>query len=234
MEDRLNEIVRRLHTAHGEGLISVVLFGSGVAAPGNARPAEYRLLIIMRSLGVPDLRSSRPAMQWWESFGYPRAVYFTRQEFLASLDVFPIEFRQLKRAYRVLVGEDLLAGADVSTANLRLLVEYELRGKLLRLRSLCLSAGDDSGSLIDLMTESIVSFVQYLRPMLELLGEEPPLSRMTTVRRVGKRLALDLAPMERILRLRDETVELMAVEVQDLLSNYLACLEQIIDAVDRL
>ena len=40
--------------------------------------------------------------------------------------------------------------------------------------------------------------------------------------------------MERILRLRDEPVELMAVEVQDLLSSYLACLEQIIDAVDQL
>ena len=84
------------------------------------------------------------------------------------------------------------------------------------------------------MTESVVSFVQYLRPVLELLGEEPPLSRMTTVRRVGQRLSLDLAPMERILRLRDEPVELMAVEVQDLLSSYLACLEQIIDAVDQL
>ncbi|MBX3279985.1 MAG: hypothetical protein KF868_18440 [Acidobacteria bacterium] len=234
MEDRLNELVRMLRSAHGESFISAILYGSAVAAPGNPRASDFHLLIVLSQLGLPDLRTSRPIMKWWESFGHPRAVYFTRAEFLASIDVFPIEFRHMKRAYRVLSGEDILAAVDVSTSHLRLLVEYELRGKLLRLRSMCLPAGDDPARLMDLMTESVVSFVQYLRPVLELLGEEPPLSRLAAVRRTGERLNLDLAPVERLLRMRERGGDLMSVEIEDLLESYLDCIGRIIDAVDAI
>ena len=56
--------------------------------------------------------------------------FFTSEEFDDSLDVFPIEFRLMKRAYRVLYGRDLPAGREASKEHLRWQTEYELRGKL--------------------------------------------------------------------------------------------------------
>jgi hypothetical protein len=84
------------------------------------------------------------------------------------------------------------------------------------------------------MTESVVIFVQMLRPTLELLGEEPPLDRAEVIGRAGERLSLDLAPMRRVLRLREEPVRLMEPEVEDLFSDYLNCLARVIAAVDRI
>lgn len=233
METKLNEIVVRLCEAQGENLVSVILYGSAVAE-GYASPSDLHLLVVTESLSPQELKSLRPALKWWEANGFPRATCFTKNEISKSIDVFPIEFRHMQRAYRVLAGSDLLAGVSVGKENLRLLVEYELRGKLLRLRTLYSAAGDDSRQVIMLMTESVVSFVQYLRPILELLGEEPPLKRVATARRIGETLKIDTAPLERVLRLREEATNLFDMEVHDLFSSYLNCLEEVIDAVDSI
>jgi len=51
---------------------------------------------------------------------------------------------------------------------------------------------------------------------------------------VGEQLYIETAPLERALRLRDEPVDLLDMEVQDLFASYLTCLEQVIEAVDRI
>jgi hypothetical protein len=140
----------------------------------------------------------------------------------------------MKRAYRALYGQDLLADREASKEHLRWQTELELRGKLLRLRALALPASESTRDLINLMTESVVSFVRFLRPIPEILGEEPPLGRLATARRIGELLNVDTTPIVRILQLRDEPKEFMEIEVQDLFASYLDCLTQVIEAVDNL
>lgn len=234
MESKFDALVQQLRAALGENLVSVVLYGSAVAAPGNPKPADYLTLIVTRQLGAAELNKARPAARAWVSAGFPLPVFFTEQEFVDSLDVFAVEFRHLKRAYRVLYGADLIAEREASPANLRAQIEYEMRGKLLRLRSLYLPEGASVERLTRLMTDSVVSFVRYLRPTLELVGEVPPLGRLTTVKQVGARLQVDVTPLERILRLRDEPVQLLEVEAQDLFASYVDCLSKLIAAIDRL
>lgn len=234
MEMTFNELVNRLAAAGRENLVSVIIYGSATAAPGNAKKSDYQLVIVTRQMTAASLRHIRPAVQWWTAAGFSLPTFFTASEFKASLDVFPIEFRLMKRAYRVLDGEDLLANAEISLTNLRLETEFELRGKLLRLRSLSIRASETASDLTKLMTESIVSFVRFLRPMLELLGEEPPLGRLATVKRIGERLKIDTSSLTRVLHLRDEPKDLMEIEAQDLFASYLNCLTRIVEAVDKL
>lgn len=234
MEDKFKELVSQLHAALGENLVSVVVYGTAIAAPGNVKPGDYLTLVVADQFGVAELNKARPVVRAWVAQGFPLPVFFTRQEFVDSLDVFAVEFRHLKRAYRVLYGTDLIDGREAAKDNLRSQIEYELRGKLLRLRALYLPEGGSAERLTRLMTDSIVSFVRYLRPILEILGEAPPLGRLATVRRVGERLDLELSPLERILRLRDEPVQLLEAEAQDLFASYVDCLGKIIAAVDKL
>ncbi|MFN0109560.1 MAG: hypothetical protein ACKVZH_11955 [Blastocatellia bacterium] len=234
MEMTFNELVNRLNAAERDNLVSVIVYGSAIAAPGNAQKSDYQSVIVARQLTAVSLRRLQPATQWWTGQGFSLPTFFTAQEFTASLDVFPIEFRQMKRAYRVLLGEDLLANAEISLTNLRLETEFELRGKLLRLRSLAIPASQTAGDLTKLMTESIVSFVRFLRPALELLGEEPPMGRLATAKRIGERLKIDASPLVRVLQLRDEPKDLMEIEAQDLFASYLNCLTRIVEVVDKL
>jgi hypothetical protein len=166
--------------------------------------------------------------------GYEMPVLITAEELGDSLDVFPIEFRLMKRAYRTLYGQDLLAGREASKEHLRWQTEHELRGKLLRLRSLALPAGESSDQLASLMTESVVTFVRLMRSIPEIVGEEPPLGRQATAQRAGEILNVDTSPVVRVLRLRDEPAGLMEIEIQDLFASYLDCLRRVVEAVDNL
>jgi hypothetical protein len=234
MDTNFDELVTRLHSNQGTNLVSVIVYGSAILAPGNPKKSDYQVLIVANRLAANDLRHARPVVQWWTSYGYTIPVFFTAKELDNSLDVYPIEFRHMKRAYRVLFGKDPLADREISKAHLRWQTEHELRGKLLRLRSLYLPASISSQDLTGLMTESIVSFVRFMRPILEMIGEEPPLGRLATVKKVGERLHIDISPLIRVLQLRDNSIELLDMEVQDLFAGYLDCLEKVIDTVDKI
>ncbi|MEP7341471.1 MAG: hypothetical protein ABI977_27315 [Acidobacteriota bacterium] len=234
MDHIFKELVSRLVSSQPDNLVSVIVYGSAIAAPANAKKSDYQILIVAKRLAAEDLRRIRPVAQWWRGQGQSLPVFFTEAEFKDSLDVFPIEFRHMKRAYSVLHGKDLLADCEVSKANLRQETEYELRGKLLRLRSLSIPAGESAEDLTKLITESVVSFVRFMRPILDLLGEEPPVDRVATATQVGQRLRVDTTPLVRALRLREEPRALMEVEAQDLFASYLNCLTEVIAAVDKM
>ena len=234
MEPLFTELVDRLRSAHSDNLLSVVLYGSAIVDGAAKLKSDYRVLVVMDSISAEDLRHARTPSKWWSDSGFALPVYLTRDELNRSLDVFPIEFRHIKRAYRVLFGDDVLAENEVSTANLRLQTESELRGKMLRLRSLYLPASDSAEGLTTLMTDSIVTFVQLLRSVLELLGEQPPVSRLATIRRTHERLKLDTSSLERVLKLRSQPARLLELEAHDLFSSYLDCLKRVIEEVDNL
>jgi hypothetical protein len=233
MDHHFEELVSSLESAQDGNLVSVIVYGSAVAA-GNPKRSDYQLMIVTERLAARDLREMRPVVRWWTGMGYEMPVLLTAEEFGDSLDVFPIEFRLMKRSYRTLYGQDLLVGRDASKEHLRWQTEHELRGKLMRLRSLALPAGESSDQLAGLMTESVVTFVRLMRPVLEIVGEDPPLGRTATARRVGEILDVDTSPAVRVLRLREEPAGLMEIEIQDLFASYLDCLTRVVEAVDNL
>jgi hypothetical protein len=234
IREKFQDLIDQLRATEGENLLAVVVYGSAVSAPTKAARSDFQWLVITRRLDADDLRRIRPVIRTLVTTGYSIPVFFTHQEFIDSLDVFPIEFRQMKRAYQVLYGVDPLAGAEASAANLRQQIEYELRGKLLRLRSLYLPASGSAERLLSLMTESVVSFVRIMRSILDLLGEPAPVDRLAATQRVGERLQIDLSPIIRLLQLRQSPLQLMEVETQDLFSAYIDCLAGVIEAVDKL
>jgi hypothetical protein len=234
MNAHFDELVTRMRDNQGRNLVSIIVYGSAVANPGNYKKTDYQVLIITHRLSANDLRQARRIVGWWTGEGYSIPVFFTAKELHDSLDVYPIEFRHMKRAYLVIYGEDLLAGKEISKSHLRWQTEHELRGKLIRLRSLYLPASLSKDELVRLMTESVVSFVRFMRPMLEIAGEEPPLSRLETVKRLGERLKIDTSPLTRVLDLRYQPNGMMDIEAQDLFASYLECLESLIDQVNNL
>lgn len=74
---------------------------------------------------------------------------FTKEELIDGMDVFPIEFLNIKQHHKILYGEDLLENIAISKENLRYQLEFEFRSKLIHLRrQYLLSRGRDLEHLI--------------------------------------------------------------------------------------
>lgn len=233
--DTFKHLIDDLRSTHGDNLASVVLYGSAAAGDSVRARSDYNLLIALNRITPEDLRLSQAPVREWQRLGNPLPVYFTLGELNNAADVFPIEFRQMERARKVLYGRDPFEFVEMSDANLRHQTEYELRSKLLQLRRLYIPASASTDRLAALMKDSLASFASLFRAVLMLKGEEPPISKQETVRAIVGLLGLDGEPFESIFELRETgTAPLTDTEANDLFAAYLAQIERVIDVVDQL
>jgi predicted nucleotidyltransferase len=225
-----------LRSTHGANLASVILYGSAAAGDFLAKASDYNLLIALHKIRPIDLRNAQAPMREWRKMGHPLPVYFTVSELQNAADVFPIEFHQMEGARRVLYGDDVLVGLNISDDFLRHQTEYELRSKLLQLRRLYIPASVSVENLCSLMSESLTSFSAIFRAVLILHGEKSPVTKSEIVGSTSRLLKLNVKPFEKIFEFRknDAPNSLGATEANQLFADYMEQIEQVIDSIDRL
>jgi predicted nucleotidyltransferase len=235
-QEAFSQLIGDLKATHGDNLASVVLYGSAASGDFVQLESDYNLLIALHRITPEDLRQAQPPMREWQRLGHPLPVYFTFGELRDAADVFPIEFHQMERARVVLYGRDPFESFQISDRNLRHQTEYELRSKLIQLRRLYIPASASASRLRDLMSDSLSSFASLFAPVLLLHGEQPPVLRHDIVRAAARLLGLDGAVFERVFALRESGSghALGDREADELFSKYLAQIELVIEAVDRL
>jgi predicted nucleotidyltransferase len=235
-QEAFNHLLGDLKATHGDNLAAVVLYGSAASGDFVQLESDYNLLIALERITPEDLRLAQAPMREWRRLGHPLPVYFTFKELHDAADVFPIEFHQMERARIVLYGRDPFESFHISDENLRHQTEYELRSKLIQLRRLYIPASVSAERLRDLMSDSLSSFATLFAPVLLLHGQEPPVLKQEIVRDAARLLSLDGGVFERIFELRaaGDAAALGEREAGELFASYMAQIERVIDAVDRL
>jgi hypothetical protein len=235
MERLLTELIAKLHKAHGETLVSVVLYGSGALPEGRDVMSDFNVLCVLRQVTAVELRASEPIFRWWREMKNPAPLLLTEDEVRNATDCFPIEFHDICERHRVLYGDNVLAGVVVDDSFYRAEVEHELRAKMIRLRQKAGGVLSERDLLLRLMCESVSTFCVLFRHALRLAGEEPVFGKREVVAAVVRRFGASPAPFETLLALRDGTKK--PKEVQDstaLFSSYLEQIEEVVRAVDQI
>jgi len=108
MEDKLQELVDRLKQAQGDGLRSVILYGSAAAGEHNEHFSDLNVLCVLTRVSPAELAGSGPIFEWWRKLGNPSPLLLSEEELRTSTDCFPIEFHDMQERRRVLFGKDLI------------------------------------------------------------------------------------------------------------------------------
>jgi hypothetical protein len=215
--------------------VSVVLYGSAVVGNHVKDRSNLNVLVVLEQITPDDLRAAHPVVEKWRAKGQPLPLYFTREEMSDASDVFPIEFLDMSAAHRVLYGEDPLARLDVPTCNLRHQLEYELRGKLIRLRELYIPASQSAERLSALMADSIASFALLFKHVLRLVGAEGVgATKREVVGQLQTAVKVNTQPFVAVLEVRENNRRLSLDEATRLFAEYLASLEEVTEIVDSL
>jgi predicted nucleotidyltransferase len=234
-QEAFNHLIGDLKATHGDNLASVVLYGSAASGDFVQAESDYNLLIALHRIAPEDLRVAQSPMREWQRLGHPLPVYFTFAELRDAADVFPIEFHRMERARVVLYGRDPFESFSISDQNLRHQTEYELRSKLIQLRRLYIPASGSATRLRDLMVDSLSSFATLFAPVLLLHGQDAPVLKHDIVRATVKLAGLDGSVFERVFALRENPAGLAGEgEADELFASYMAQIERVIEAVDRL
>ena len=224
-------LVPRLVATLGDALEAVVLFGSAAGNEHHAAHSDLNVLVLLTRLGGAELTPALAAItRDWASAGHSAPLIMTTAEFRRSTDIFAIEVSDILARHRVLHGSAPFDGLLVAPRDLRLQLEQEAMGKLLKLRGAILAALDDPERQRQLLAKSFSTFMVLFRALERLAGAAPASSTDVLVASVAARVGLDPAPWMTVLRHRRGEVPL--ADVASVVAGYLAGAEKLAAYVD--
>ncbi len=234
MEKLLNELVERMKRAHGDDLVSVLLYGSAASGDYHATFSDLNVLCVFRTITSEHLAAAGPIVSWWREKDNPAPLMMTEDELRNSADCFPIELFDMKEQSRVLFGENPVAGIDVPIHDYRAEVEHELRAKLLRLRHKAAGVMQDRQLLLRLMADSVATFCVLFRHALALFGESRRARQREIIDLAREQFEIDPEPFLKLLDLRDGHAKAREIDGASLLDSYMRQVDKVITAVNDL
>jgi hypothetical protein len=228
----LEELVSQLQAAYGSALRSVVLYGSAARGDHDAKRSDYNVLVIVDGLDSARLAAASATARAWAEGGNPAPLTMTASEWRGSSDIFPMEYADILERHRVLHGESPFEGIHVDLKDLRLQLEQEAMGKLLRLRQGVLAAGNDPKRLLELIAASASTIMVIFRSVVRLHGTAAPTDNVSLARDVANRAGFDPAPFERAVGHARGQSPLKPEDVQSVLGGYLHGMERLVMYLD--
>lgn len=226
------KLVEELKAACPAGLKSVVLYGSAAAGDHAGKRSDYNVLVVTGDLGTSTLDALSKTASKWSQAGNPAPLLFTEDRLAQATDVFPIELLDIRECHKILHGDDLVQGLEIDTKNLRLQIEHELRGKLIRLRQSYLLTGGKPKAVADLMVQSLSTFLVLFRASLRLFDETVPQPKFLALEQLAGHLEFEASVFNTVQQLKDGTKKARDLDVGRLFNTYLETIECVIDAVD--
>lgn len=190
-------------TALGDGY-TAILYGS--AARGDFVPgrSDIDLMLVTSELTPTTLRALAGPFERWRRSEYEPPLVVTRGEWERATDAFPVEVADMRACYRVLRGPDLVAGITLDPPHLRVALEREFRGKLLRLRQGYVASANDEAALGALAGRSAGALMVLFRALLVLLGRTVPRDPLQLGVAGAEALGVEGEPLLHVIRHRGE------------------------------
>ena len=227
----LRTMVEGLERALGERLRSVVLYGSAARGEYHEGKSDFNLVVMTDSLEPRDLEILAVPLLAWMKKGQPLPRLMTPAILADAVDVFPIEFLDIRTHHVVLHGSDPFAVIRVGVEPLRLQCEREFREKLMRLREGYLAAHASRDELLLLMSSSYTTFLALFRAGLHLVGSPPPTANAEVAAAFCARAGLDAEPFAAIDQLRRGAAA-PSLDLKTLFSRYYDQLARAVGVLD--
>lgn len=229
----LDELVSQLKAAFGSGLRSVVLYGSSAAGGETHKHSDQNVLVIVDSLEASHLVAASATSRAWSEAGHPAPLTFTASEWRGSSDIFPMEYADILERNRVLYGEAPFDGIHVDLKDLRLQLEQEAMGKLLKLRQGLLASGNDEKRQLELLAASRSAIMIIFRAFLRLHGTKPSKDNVELAEAVARQAGFDPAPFVRVIgHVRGDT-GIDAAEAPKVLAAYMDGMQKVVSYLDH-
>ena len=232
-EEIFSDMTRDYREIYGDGLVSVILYGSGAGKEYRPGKSDLNFLIVLSEEAIDHLDRALKAVSRWRTKGVATPLFMTRPFIASSLDSYPLEFLNMQNGYVLVYGEDVLRDLSFEPCHLRLQCEREIMGKLLLLRERFLETGGKARRLRDLIAESITALVSIFGGLLYLKGRQIPPSRREVVEALAREFPVNAGVFLRCLDIK-EGGKVPSAETQDIFMAYLAEVRRLRGVVDEL
>jgi hypothetical protein len=220
----LDTVLRDLQLVFGERLTAFLAYG-------EPRRDEMPSLALVSTLTADDLAACAARAKTWHSDGAATPLLLTRDEFVRSLDAFPIEYGEILDTRDVMFGVDPFTGLTIQPEDLRRACEVQVKSHLLHLRENYVECGARPSEVARLVADSAPAFRTVLR-RLARLDDQPARTPAEIGAYAASRPGLDPRVVGDVLALVNHS-DGAPVNASRMFPEYLAAVEQLARFIDR-
>ena len=225
-EDMLREHASNIHSFH--------IVGSAVISDYNEKLSDINSVVVLHNMDLQFIKFLAPLGKKYGKKKIAAPLVMTPEYIDRSLDAFPIEFLDFKRLHKTVYGHDLLKDLQITTPNLRLQCEREIKTKLIGLRQEYLSSLGRKKLIAAVLVRSFTGSMALFRAMITLLGKEPPVPRAEVIRMLGSATGIDIGIFEKLLMLKADLLNPSEQELASFFERYYNALEATGKIIDDL
>jgi predicted nucleotidyltransferase len=234
LRDLFPEFVEDYRKLFGDDLVSVILFGSATGDDFRPGKSDINVMIVLSEAGIDHVDRAFVTVEKWRKKKFAVPLFLTEAYVKTSLDVFPIEYLDLRENHLLVHGKDTLEGLSFQPESVRLQCEREVKGKLLLLRAAFMESAGKGKVLRQVIRQSIQAFVAIFKALLFLKGLAVPRDKRDVIRVACEAFDLDAGLFERLLDVREEKVPRREDELKGFFRDYLREVRNLSQKIDTL
>ncbi|MEK6679821.1 MAG: hypothetical protein AABY39_10445 [Nitrospirota bacterium] len=233
-EDALHALAKDITTFCADNMVSFYLYGSAAGKGYVPGRSNLNTLILLKDINPETLKGLAQIYKKRRDAGFVAPLILTPDYIKSSIDVFPIEFLDIRDSSILLAGEDTIKNISVNLSYLREECEREIKGQLIRMRSSFIEVEGDKKRLEALIISAISNIVFPLKNILRLTGQEIPDGNDAIIKACCKTLNAADKPLLDAWTMKKEGREMSAEGLSTLISEYLNTLNDISKKIDLL
>jgi hypothetical protein len=213
-------------------LVALIAYGSAVSEHFRENHSDVNLLLVLPTVDAAVLaRGAETLHRHWKRHRILPLI-ISEAELRASTDVFAVELLDIKEHHVCLKGADPFDSLVIAGTWLRHQCEYELRGKLLRLRQGYLECRGRERDLQTLVTQALGGVLPMGRALLRMAGERAPRERAELIAALARRYAFEPGPWLEVLELREGRRKKPLRPAGALYADFLRSLDALVNRVN--
>jgi hypothetical protein len=216
-----------------EKVHSVYVTGSAVTHDFRESTSDVNSLIVLNDLHFEFFKFLAPLGKKFKSKGIAAPLVMTPSYIQDSLDVFPMEFLELRLIHKTALGPDIVQHLEIDPVLLRLQCEREIKTRLIGLWNGYISSTGETDMIAQLLYRSIKGCMPLFRSIVFLLGKLPPIKKMDVIGAISDNTGIDKDVLIKALLLKESPIK-NREELLSLFERYYGNLETVAGMVNAL
>jgi len=216
-----------------EKVHSVYVTGSAVTPDFRESTSDVNSLIVLNDLHFEFFKFLAPLGKKFKSKGIAAPLVMTPSYIQDSLDVFPMEFLELRLIHKTALGPDIVQDLEIDPVLLRLQCEREIKTRLIGLWNGYISSTGETDMISHLLYRSIKGCMPLFRSIAFLLGKQPPIKKMDVIGAISENIGIDKDVLIKALLLKESPIK-NREELLSLFERYYGNLETVAGMVNAL
>lgn len=222
------EVLKR----HKDQVHSITITGSALTDDFDPARSDVNSVFVLHAMNLEFLEFLAPLGKTYGKKRIASPLIMTPEYIRNSLDVFPVEFLNIKLLHETTFGEDIFQTLEIDGSDLRLQCERELKVRLIGLRQGYLSSSGDAKILTDLFTGTVSGYIPLFRGIILILGKEPPLKNEDVLTALTEISGVDTQVFKTVLKQKKQKTKMTITQLNAIFKDYYAAVEKLGDITD--